>query len=37
MFKLNENYEVVRRILKSDYIIHSLAETSTMNTPNSQI
>ena len=37
MFKLNENYEVDRRILKYDYIRYSPAETSTVNTPNSQI
>ena len=37
MFKLNENYEVDRRILKCDYIRYSPAETSTKNTPNSQI
>ena len=37
MFKLNENYEVDRRLLKGDYIRYSPAETSTMNTPNSQI
>ena len=37
MFKLNENYEVDRRILKCDYIRYSSAETSTINTPNSQI
>ena len=37
MFKLNENYEVDRRILKCDYIRFSPAETSTINTPNSQI
>ena len=37
MFKLNENYEVDRRILKCDYIRYSPAETSTVNTPNSQI
>ena len=36
MFKLNENYEVDRRILKCDYILYSPAETSTINTPNSQ-
>ena len=36
MFKLNENYEVDRRILKCDYIRYSPAETSTINTPNSQ-
>ena len=37
MFKLNENYEVDRRILKCDYIRYSTAEISTVNTPNSQI
>ena len=37
MFKLNENYEVDRRILKCDYIRYSPAETSTKNTPNSEI
>ena len=37
MFKLNENYEVDRRILKYDYIRYSPAEASTINTPNSQI
>ena len=37
MFKLNENYEVDRRILECDYIRYSPAETSTINTPNSQI
>ena len=37
MFKLNENYEVDRRILSFDYIRYSPAETSTINTPNSQI
>ena len=37
MFKLNENYEVDRRILKCNYIRYSPAETSTINTPNSQI
>ena len=37
MFKLNENYEVDRRILKCDYIRYSPAETSTINTLNSQI
>ena len=36
MFKLNENYEIDRRILKCDYIRYSPAETSTKNTPNSQ-
>ena len=37
MFKLNENYEFDRRILNCDYIRYSPAETSTINTPNSQI
>ena len=37
MFKLNETYEVDRRILKNDYIRYSPAETSTINTPKSQI
>ena len=37
MFKLNETYEIDRRILKCDYIRYSPAETSTINTPNSQI
>ena len=37
MFKLNENYEVDRKILKCDYIRYSPAKTSTINTPNSQI
>ena len=37
MFKLNENYEVDRRILKCDNLRYSPAETSTINTPNSQI
>ena len=37
MFKLNENYEVDRKILKCDNIRYSPAETSTINTPNSQI
>ena len=36
MFKLNENYEIDRRILKCDYIRYSPAEISTINTPNSQ-
>ena len=36
MFKLNENYEVDRRILKCDYIRYSPAEASAINTPNSQ-
>ena len=37
MFKLNEKYEVDRRILKCDYIRYSPAETTLINTPNSQI
>ena len=37
MFNLNENYEVDRKILKCDYIRYSPAETSTINTPKSQI
>ena len=37
MFKLNENYEVDRRILNCDYIRYLPADTSTMNTPNSQM
>ena len=37
MFKLNENYEVDRRVLKCDYISYSPSEKSTVNTPNSQI
>ena len=37
MFKLNEIYEVDRRILKCDHVRYSPAETSTMNTPNGQI
>ena len=37
MFKLNENYEADRRILECDYIRYSPAETSTINTPISQI
>ena len=37
MFKLTENHEVDRRILKCDYIRYSPAETSTINTLNSQI
>ena len=36
MFKLNENYEVDRRILKCDYIRYSPSKTSTRNTPDSQ-
>ena len=37
MLKLKENYEVDRRILKCVYIRYPPAETSTINTPNSQI
>ena len=37
MFKLNENYEVDRRILKCDYIRYSPSETSTIKTSNSLI
>ena len=37
MFKLNENYEVDRRVLKCDYIRYSPAEISTKKTRNSQI
>ena len=37
MFKLSENYEVDSRILKCYYIRYSPAETSTINTANSQI
>ena len=37
MFKLSENYEVDRGILKSDYIRYSPAEVSTINSANSQI
>ena len=35
MFDLNAKYEVDRRILKCDYKNYSLAETSTIITPNS--
>ena len=37
MFKLSENYEVDRKILKCDYIRYSPAEISTINTANSQV
>ena len=37
MFKLIENYEIDRRILKCDSIRYSPAEISTINTANSQI
>ena len=36
MFKLNENYEVDRRILRCDLIRYSPSETSTKNIPNNQ-
>ena len=36
MFKLNENYEVDHKIFKCEYIRCSPAESSTVNTPNSQ-
>ena len=37
MFKLNENYEIDRRILKYDYIRYSPAAISTINIANSQV
>ena len=37
MFKLSERHHVNRDILKCDYIRFSPSETSTINTPNSQI
>ena len=37
MFKLDEIYEVDRRILKCEYIRYSPAATSTANTPISQM
>ena len=37
MFKLNESYEVNRKILKCGYIRYSPSESSTINTVNSQI
>ena len=37
MFKLSENYEVDRKILKCDYIRYSPAEISTIKTSNSQV
>ena len=36
MFKLNENYETDRRILKCDLIRYSPSEISTINIPNNQ-
>ena len=37
MFKLNEKSDIARRFLKCDFIRYSPAETSTINTPNSQM
>ena len=37
MFKLSEDYEIDRRILKCDFIRYSPSEISTTNTPNSQV
>ena len=37
MFKLSENYEINRDILKCDYIRYSPSEISTINTANSQV
>ena len=37
MFKLNERYEVDRKILKCDFIRYSPSEISTINTANSQM
>ena len=37
MFKLNEEYEINRDILKCDYIRYSPSEISTINTANSQV
>ena len=37
MFKLSEKYSIIRDILKCDYIRYSPSETSTINTPNSQV
>ena len=37
MFKLNESFEIDRRILKCDYNRYSPAETSTINIPDSQV
>ena len=36
MFKLNENYEVDRRIFYCDYLRYSPAENSILSTPNCQ-
>ena len=37
MFKLNEKYEIGRRILKCDFLRYIPSKTSTINTLNSQI
>ena len=37
MFKLSENFEVDRRIVKCDYIRYSPSEISTINTAKSQV
>ena len=37
MLKLNENFEVHRKVLECHYIRYSPAKTSIINTPNSQI
>ena len=36
-FKLSERYQIVRRVLRCDYIRYSPSENSTKNTSNSQI
>ena len=37
MFKLNEKYEIIRKILKCYFIRYSPSEMSTINTANSEI
>ena len=37
MFKLSENYQIKRNVLKCDHIRYSPIIISTINTPNSQI
>ena len=37
MFKLSEKFSINKDILKCDYIRYSPSETSTINTPNSQV
>ena len=37
MFKLNENYKVIRSILECDYIRYSPSEIDTINTANSEV